>query len=101
MNIGLNWNHMSEQYALALATNPEATTLPTETYDMFNLNGSWQFTERFRLRGGIDNIFDSDPPLTNRDPYNPGNPSNGTGITSTGNYDGLGRRYYVGVLEYM
>ena len=97
MNIGLNWNHMSEQYALALATNPEATTLPTETYDMFNLNGSWQFTERFRLRGGIDNIFDSDPPLTNRDPYNPGNPSNGTGITSTGNYDGLGRRYYVGV----
>ena len=97
MNIGLNWNHMSEQYALALATNPEATTLPTETYDMFNLNGSWQFTDRFRLRGGIDNLFDSDPPLTNRDPYNPGNPSNGTGITSTGNYDGLGRRYYVGV----
>ena len=97
VNIGLNWNHMSEQYALALATNPEATTLPTETYDMFNLNGSWQFTDRFRLRGGIDNLFDSDPPLTNRDPYNPGNPSNGTGITSTGNYDGLGRRYYVGV----
>lgn len=97
LNVGLTWRHMSEQIALARATNPEATVLPTESYDLFNLNASWQFTERFRLRGGIDNLFDTDPPLTARDPFNPGAPTNGTGITSAANYDTLGRRYYVGI----
>jgi iron complex outermembrane receptor protein len=97
LNVGLNWNHMSEQKAGALAANPEATMLPTESYDLFNLNGSWQFSDRLRLRGGIDNLFDTDPPLTSRDPFNPGNPSNGTGVTSAANYDALGRRYFVGV----
>jgi outer membrane receptor protein involved in Fe transport len=97
MSVGLNWNHMSEQQAFALATNPAVTVLPTDSYDIFNANMSWQFTERFRLRGGIDNLFDTDPPLTSRDPFNPTNPTNGTGITSPANYDALGRRYYVGI----
>jgi iron complex outermembrane receptor protein len=97
LNVGLNWNHMSEQKPLALAVSPETTVFPTESYDLFNLNGSWQFSDRLRLRGGIDNVFNTDPPLTSRDPFNPGNPSNGTGVTSAANYDALGRRYFVGV----
>ena len=71
--------------------------LPTDSYNLFNLNGSWQFTERFRLRAGIDNLFDTDPPLTSRDPFNPGAPTNGTGITAAAQYDALGRRYFVGL----
>jgi iron complex outermembrane recepter protein len=97
LNVGLNWRHMPEQIAAARATNPEATTLPTKSYDLFNLNGSWRFTDTLRLRGGIDNLFDTDPPLTARNPNNPGNPSNGTGVTNAANYDALGRRYFVGI----
>ena len=97
MSVGLNWNHLSEQEAAARATTPTATVLPTDSYNLFNLNGSWQFTEQFRLRAGIDNLFDGDPPLTSRDPNNLLAPSNGTGITSAGQYDALGRRYYVGL----
>ena len=97
MSVGLNWNHLSEQEAAARATTPTATVLPTDSYNLFNLNGSWQFTEQFRLRAGIDNVFDGDPPLTSRDPNNLLAPSNGTGITSAGQYDALGRRYYVGL----
>jgi iron complex outermembrane receptor protein len=97
LNISLNWNHLSEQEAAARAVTPTATVLPTDSYDLFNLNGSWQFTERFRLRAGIDNLFDTDPPLTSRDPFNPGAPTNGTGITAPAQYDALGRRYFVGL----
>ncbi len=97
MSVGLNWNYLSEQEAAAKATTPTATVLPTDSYHLFNLNGSWQFSERFRLRGGIDNLFDKDPPLTSRDPYNVLAPTNGTGITAAAQYDALGRRYYVGL----
>jgi iron complex outermembrane recepter protein len=97
MNIGLNWRYMPEQPSGALIANPDATNLPTEAYSLFNLNGSWQFTDNFRLRGGIDNLFDTEPPLTGRNPNHPTNPSNGLGITSAGNYDSLGRRYFVGL----
>jgi iron complex outermembrane receptor protein len=97
MSIGLNWNHLSEQQAAALATVPTATVLPTESYNLFNLNGSWEFSERFRLRAGIDNVFNTDPPLTSRDPYNLLAPTNGTGITAAAQYDALGRRYFVGL----
>ena len=96
-SLGLNWRHLPEQTAAARATNPEATTLPTESYNLFNLNGSWRFTDTLRLRGGIDNVFDTDPPLTGRDPFNPGNPTNGSGITNAANYDALGRRYFLGI----
>ncbi len=97
MSIGLNWRHLPETPSGALVGNPEATNLPTKAWNMFNLNGSWRFTDNVRLRGGIDNIFDDDPPLTGRNPDHPRNPSNGLGTTSPGNYDALGRRYYLGL----
>ena len=85
MSIGLNWTHLSEQEAAAKATTPTATVLPTDAYNLFNLNGSWQFTERFRLRAGIDNLFDKDPPLA-LDPYVQ---------TLTNEYDFAGRFFYL------
>jgi hypothetical protein len=50
-----------------------------------------------RLRGGIDNVLDSDPPIVGANPGNLNNPTNAMGITSGGNYDVLGRRYFVGL----
>ena len=76
---------------------PTLTVEDTEEYHLFNVNRSWQFNERIRLRGGIDNIVDEQPPIVGANPSNVNNPTNGMGNTSAGNYDTLGRRYYVGV----
>ena len=97
MGIGLKWRYLPKQPSGALVNNPDATNLPTDAYNLFNLNGSWRFSDNLRLRAGVDNLLDTDPPLTGRNPNHPTNPSNGLGITSAGNYDVLGRRYYVGM----
>lgn len=76
---------------------PTLTTLDTEEYHLFNVNASWRFTERLRLRGGIDNLLDEEPPIVGANPFNANNPTNAMGVTSAGNYDTLGRRYYVGI----
>jgi outer membrane receptor protein involved in Fe transport len=95
--VGLTWRYLSGQLAAALVTTPQSTILPTDEYNLFSLNAQFSLTERLRLRGGIDNLFDTDPPLTGRDPNNLTQPTNGTGNTDRGSYDVLGRRYFLGV----
>ncbi len=97
MNVGLNWRYLPETDAGGLVQTPTLTTLPTDDYSVFNLNGSWRFNERFRLRGGIDNVFDTEPVIVGANPGNLNNPTNALGSTSAGNYDVLGRRYFVGL----
>jgi outer membrane receptor for ferrienterochelin and colicin len=97
MSVALNWRYLPESLPAARVSNPEATNLSTDAYNMFNLNGSWSFSEKLRLRGGIDNVFDLEPPLTGRNPFHPTNPTNGTGTTDRSVYDALGRRYFLGV----
>ncbi len=96
-DVGLTWRYLSGQLAAALVTTPQSTILPTDEYNLFSLNAQFSLTERLRLRGGIDNLFDTDPPLTGRDPNNLTQPTNGTGTTDRGSYDVLGRRYFLGV----
>jgi hypothetical protein len=50
-----------------------------------------------RLSGGFATRLDDEPPITGRNPTQPPQPSNGSGITDRGNYDALGRRYFVGI----
>jgi outer membrane receptor protein involved in Fe transport len=96
-DVGLSWRYLSDQLAGALVQTPTSTVLPTDAYNLFNLNASFNFNERLRLRGGIDNLLDEDPPLTGANPFHPTQPTNGTGNTDRGSYDVLGRRYYVGL----
>ena len=65
------------------------TVLPTESYDAFDASGSFEFSERTTLRVGIDNLLNTDPPITDRTQYSPG------ASTNAGFYDVLGRRAYV------
>jgi iron complex outermembrane receptor protein len=97
LNVGLTWRYLPETKAGGLVQTPDLTTLPTEEYNVFNLYGSWTFGDRVRLRGGVDNVFDTDPPIVGANPANINNPTNAKGVTSPGNYDVLGRRYFVGV----
>jgi outer membrane receptor protein involved in Fe transport len=97
MSVGLNWRYLPETTHVAYVQTPGSTVLPTDAYNLFNVNGSWSFSDKLRLRGGIDNLFNSDPPIVGANPSHPTNPTNARGSTSAGNYDVLGRRYYVGV----
>lgn len=58
-----------------------------DAYSYFYLNGSWAVTEQFELFGGIDNLFDKDPPR-----YASGFQYQ----TDPSTYDVIGRFFYVG-----
>ncbi len=63
--------------------------LPTRSY--FDLSAQWHVSDMFTLRGGVNNLFDKDPPLVN-------NRLSGTGSPNTyPTYDVLGRKVFMGV----
>ena len=84
----LRWRHLPS-VASAGSVTGNLTVLPTESYDAFDASGSFEFSERTTLRVGIDNLLDTDPPITDRTQYSPG------ASTNAGFYDVLGRRAYV------
>jgi outer membrane receptor protein involved in Fe transport len=90
--VGLRWRHLPEIDNVAIVGNPNSTVLPTDSHDNFDLFGRWTLNEKVELRGGVDNLMDEDPELVG---VNPGINS-GVGATDSGNYDVLGRRFYVG-----
>jgi outer membrane receptor protein involved in Fe transport len=62
--------------------------------DYFDLAATWQVNSVIELRGGVNNIFDRDPPTSNY--------ALGTGVVTNNNnvytnYDTLGRTLYMGV----
>jgi outer membrane receptor protein involved in Fe transport len=58
--------------------------------DYLDISASWQATKQLALRGGINNVFDRDPPLSGLVPTGFGN-----GNTYPQMYDSLGRRIFV------
>ncbi len=93
LSIGLNWRHLPQIHHSDYATNPDSRIRDTKAYDIFNVNGQWRFNETLRLRAGIDNLLDKDPPIVG---FNPG-VDNASASTNPARYDVLGRRYFVGI----
>lgn len=91
----LRWRHYPSIKHSTFRTDPNTTTEGAEKYDIFDFSGRWAFNEKFDIRFGIDNLFDTEPPIYGRQvttfPYN-----SGTGQTINSVYDVLGRRGYVG-----
>jgi outer membrane receptor protein involved in Fe transport len=116
-NLALRWRHLPTAIDAAQAvidSNIDAgraaagTLAPTlgaeSSYDVFDLSGGYNMSERTALRYGIDNLFDRLPVCTGgragvlpppnlADPH----PSPCGGETEAGFYDVLGRSLYVGV----
>ena len=92
-NIGLQWQHLPAVDSVAdslLAGN--TTVIGASSYDMFNLYAGWNLG-KVQLRAGVDNVLDTEPLVVNA---NPGIDTN-SDQTNLSYYDGLGRRYYVGM----
>jgi outer membrane receptor protein involved in Fe transport len=101
-NVGLQLIYLPDVLDAA-ALRPPTRLLGTDSYSLFNLFAGYQINERLSLRGGIDNLFDEDPPVIGRDPGTnpalgcPGSPNcnNNSANTNAQYYDILGRRMYV------
>ena len=67
-----------------------AVDAPLSERNYFDLAGAWQITKQLNLSGGINNLFDKDPPLTRNTGTGFGN-----GNTFPQVYDALGRRFFL------
>jgi outer membrane receptor protein involved in Fe transport len=102
-SIGLQWRHLPSVEDSGQATQPTPnTTGNAHAYDLFGLNGSFDVTDNFTIRGGIDNLFNRAPPLTG---YNTTYSNDGSvagvprlrgGSFNSQFYDTLGRTFYIG-----
>lgn len=91
--IELGWRHLPKVRNVALVTNAASTALSTKAYDLFDLSGRVTVNKRIMLRGGIDNLFDRNPPIVGATP----GVTNAAGTTDiAGSYDVVGRRFYIG-----
>jgi outer membrane receptor protein involved in Fe transport len=102
-SIGLQWRHLPsvEDSGEAVAPTPNIVGDP-HSYDLFALNGSFEVTDNFTIRAGVDNLFNRAPPLTG---YNvnydntsadPTLPTTRGGAFNSQFYDTLGRTFYIG-----
>jgi iron complex outermembrane receptor protein len=89
---GLTWRYMPGLDHTNVLTNLATTTRGTNSYNVFNLFGGIDVNENLSISGGVDNLFDKDPPIYGASPT-----VNAWGQTLTNVYDVLGRRYYATV----
>jgi iron complex outermembrane receptor protein len=100
--INLNWRHLPQINA-ASAVAPGNTVLPTAAYNIFDVATTWSLPHRIQLRAGIQNLLDSQPPITGATSAVYVNglqqtvASSGQGSTNPSFYDPLGRRFYMGL----
>lgn len=94
VTMAMNWRHLPSVKNVLYATNSATTALDTGSYDQIDLSGNWSINDRYELRAGIDNLFDTDPNTVGAVP----GVTNAAGVTDpSGSYDVLGRRFYVGI----
>ena len=105
-DLGLNWRHLPSILSSNYVTDPTTAVQGAEAYDVFGLTGNWNITRNIAISGGIDNLLDKDPNRVGAGqvftvPVENGGVSttvtNGSGSTSAGYYDVLGRRYFLNV----
>ena len=88
LTVGMRWQHLP-----SLTTPPGSapTAFGVHAHDQFDVFGNWQFSSRWSLRGGIDNLFNADPEWVGATTTN-----NAIGTTNA-NYDQIGRRVSIGL----
>jgi outer membrane receptor protein involved in Fe transport len=86
-SLSFRWRYLSSMDAEVRVTNPAATTPGVPAVSYFDLYGTYEVSEHFRLKAGISNLMDKDPPQV----------AGQTGQTRIGTYDVIGRAFNVGL----
>jgi iron complex outermembrane receptor protein len=95
---GVQWQHKPATADASSVTNTSTAITGAPAYDLFNINTRYAITKQIALRAGVDNLFDKAPPLIGVDKsVVAGDGRLSGGRIDPGNYDPLGRRYYVGL----
>jgi iron complex outermembrane recepter protein len=89
MKLDSNDNDPQLHFSVFPAFNTFNARLPSASY--LDLSASWNATKNIELRGGINNLFDKDPPIVTAE-LTAGGAANSYEI-----YDGLGRQLFVGM----
>jgi outer membrane cobalamin receptor len=92
-SLGLTWRHLPSIRSESATRNPNTTQLGADSYNVFSLFARYSINQRLEFRGGIDNLFNEDPPIVEA---RPGIDTNAD-VTRPDYYDVLGRRAYVGL----
>ena len=99
-SVGLQWQHLPSVEDSSEPSTPGGTpTTGAPSYDVFALDASYDVTDNFTIRAGVENLLDKSPPLTGINTANTTPTVNGLlpgGNFNSTYYDTLGRRFYVG-----
>lgn len=96
LDLALTWRHIGEvalqntSDQILLKGNSNAVDRVLGKRDYFDLAASYKLTPKITLSGGINNLFDKDPPITSQLSTGQGN-----GNTYPSIYDALGRRLFM------
>jgi outer membrane receptor protein involved in Fe transport len=84
--LGFRWRHLPSMRDVTSVTRPASPAPGVTSYDVFDLNVTWDVNETFRFTAGVTNLFNEDPVQIAGTP----------GLTQPGTYDIIGRSFFVG-----
>lgn len=99
LNVSLTWRYISSVKNEATSSNTllsgsiNSIDRKIDAYNYFDLGLSYAATENVTLSGGINNLFDKDPPVVNSSTLAS---VYGNGNTYPGTYDSMGRYIFMG-----
>lgn len=85
ITLGGRWRFLDAMRSAQRVVNPNSTAAGVPSYNIFDLFASFEATDGFELRLGINNVANVDPPILNGVP----------GTTEASTYDVLGRSFFV------
>jgi outer membrane receptor protein involved in Fe transport len=97
-DLALTWRHIDKVTLDSTSSDPNLTAPFAQvdrelaSRDYFDLAASWNATKQLTVSGGIDNLFDKDPPIVSS---SIAGPAFGNGNTYPQVYDALGRKYFI------
>jgi outer membrane receptor protein involved in Fe transport len=102
LTVSLQWRHFSKVGLDAYDADPQlnnpglqyATDRVLASRDYFDLSANWTVRQNLKLRLGVNNLFDRDPPI-NGSSNCPSGPCNGNTWPQV--YDAFGRYMFVGL----
>ncbi len=99
LDFAATWRHIDAVQQETISSNPLLTGTVFETdrrldkRDYLDLAAVWSINKTFTLRGGVNNVFDKDPPIVSNDIAGPSIFGNGNTFPQI--YDALGRLVFI------